>query len=318
MLALHLVNGDAPHPLLHADADAAGAAAAGHAAAAGRRISLLVTFAPAPAPGERRAGDAFRAHPLRVIEAQAAALALPHVVCQVGPPSYLDSYAAALRALRDERGVTGLVTGDIEDVAGGFMAAAAKAAGVDLVTPLWRAPRDAILGALFDLGIDATISCVALAKFAAPDDASAAAGGQGGDGAKQQQQQQPEAATAAAGEGGGGKSDAQQSCSSCHCIAPLARPLGPPLFDAVGRLLGRWLTRALTAGALREAAAAAGIDPAGEDGAFHTIVTRCPLMRGAAVELEGRPRADDGTPYAYMVWERVRVAPSGSGGGGGG
>ena len=41
-------------------------------------------------------------------------------------------------------------------------------------------------------------------------------------------------------------------------------------------------------------------------------------MRGAAVELEGRPRADDGTPYAYMVWERVRVAPSGSGGGGGG
>lgn len=101
ILALHLLSGYS-HPLLPpppanggasgggapanataagaAGAEAAGAAAA-EAACAGR-VSLLVTFAPEPAPGERP-GESFKAHPLAVMEAQAAALGLPHVVCEV-------------------------------------------------------------------------------------------------------------------------------------------------------------------------------------------------------------------------------------------
>jgi diphthamide synthase (EF-2-diphthine--ammonia ligase) len=61
------------------------------------------------------------------------------------------------------------------------------------------------------------------------------------------------------------------------------------------------------AGPIARAAAAAGIDAAGEDGAFHTIVTACPLMGASCLMLEGRPHVDDQTGYAYMVWDETRV-----------
>lgn len=161
VLALHLASGYA-HPLLPQPPAADGA----------RRVALLVTFAPAPAAPGEKLGESFRAHPLAVMEAQAAALGLEHVLCEVGgaagcaPPSrirvlcaapppcsklqptqpaarlipapattprarpaqigppYAETYATQLRRLREDRGVTGLVTGDIGDVAGGFMAGA--------------------------------------------------------------------------------------------------------------------------------------------------------------------------------------------------
>jgi hypothetical protein len=164
-------------------------------------IELLVTFAPAPAPGEAPAGS-FKAHPAAVMRTQAAALGLEHVICevrragrpgagvplaataaalcgpcggrntkvsrpgagrwlqaaqahahqaarscwmarrlpgltraplprataglpspgsQIGPP-YQERYTEQIRWLRERYGVTGLVTGDIDDVAAGFMA----------------------------------------------------------------------------------------------------------------------------------------------------------------------------------------------------
>lgn len=204
--------------------------------------------------------------------------------------------------------------------------AATVAAGVDLITPLWRAPQEHILTAMLDLGIRATISCVALAKFAAPAvavaapaeagavaaPAEAAQGEEGGAAAAPDATagpaQQPAAAgggqQADTGEAGGGGS----SCS-CHCISQLPAPLRPPLFDAVGELLGREITAELVAGPLAAAVAAAGIGIAGEDGSFHTLVTGCPLMRArrARVALAGRVCDSDGAGYAYMVWERIET-----------
>ncbi|GBF98995.1 hypothetical protein Rsub_11799 [Raphidocelis subcapitata] len=289
----------------------AGAAPGGPAAAppgappAPPPVSLLAVFAPAPAPGERLGGS-FRAHPIAVIEAQAEALGLPLVVCEIGPP-YPERYVRQISRLREEYGVTGLVTGDISDVAGGFMAAAAAAAGVRLVTPLWGVPRPHLLQALLDLGISARVSCVSLPAFAA-----AAPGPDG-------KQGRVGAGAGAGADDGDSTGDGACPCA-CHCAPARPPPPGPPRFDAVGRLLGRPLAELFSGGALGAAQAAVGIDGAGEDGSYHTVVERCPLMaaRGARVELRGAPRVDGGSGYAYMVWDAVGVERDEGGGGGGG
>jgi hypothetical protein len=169
-------------------------------------------------------------------------------------------------------------------------AAAAAAAGMQLITPLWGLAPGAVLGALVDLGITARISCVALPKFAAPEP------DQPPQQEREQQQQQ---------EGGAGREAAGSGACHCHCVAPRPAPPGPPLFDAVGELLGRPLSGPLVAGPLAAAAAKTGINACGEDGSYHTVVTDCPLMRrrGRRVELDGAPHVDAATGYAYMVWD---------------
>ncbi|KAI8476201.1 MAG: hypothetical protein J3K34DRAFT_516869 [Monoraphidium minutum] len=339
MLALHLLSGYSHPSIPFTAADLAPAAAPAEAETAAAaapsplgRVVVLATFGPPPAPGERP-GSSFKAHPIAVMEAQAAALGLPLEYCEVGAP-YQERYASEMVRLRERYGVTGLVTGDIEDVAGGFMAAAAARARVRLITPLWQLERGRLLRAVVDLGLATTISCVALAKFcaapppgptAAPEagaDASDAAA-EGGAAAEGQQQAAVAAAAASQASQTAGQQQQQQqqqaqapdpttpapaaaSACHCHCIAAPPR-LGPPLFDAVGELLGRQITPGLAAGAIARAAAAVGIDAVGEDGSFHTIVTACPLFRGARLALRGGPHVDAGSGYAYMVYDEVSL-----------
>jgi hypothetical protein len=121
VLALHLMSGYA-HPaipplpesfegLAHVKPAAAepggrgGGGSSGGGGAGGApapRVALLVTFAPAPAPGEEPASS-FKAHPIAVMRAQARALGLEHVVCEVGgraPGGRLTLGAAGQRAAR--------------------------------------------------------------------------------------------------------------------------------------------------------------------------------------------------------------------------
>jgi diphthamide synthase (EF-2-diphthine--ammonia ligase) len=149
--------GGAPVPVTAAAA-ALGAPHAGD-------IALLVTFGP------ENAETAFRAHPLPLIRAQAAALGLPHIFCAVAAP-FVDSYRAHIARLREEHGIEGLVTGDICDVCESFMPRAVEGTGVALVRPLWGLERGALLGLVFDMGIQAVISCV---NVAAVGEAAAAA-----------------------------------------------------------------------------------------------------------------------------------------------
>jgi len=132
------------------------AAAALGAPHAGSDIVLLVTFGPADAE------TAFRAHPLPLIRAQAAAMGLPHVFCAVAAP-YVESYRGHIARLAREHGIEGLVTGDICDICENFMPSACEGTGVALVRPLWGLERGALLGLVFDMGIQAVISCVHVA-----------------------------------------------------------------------------------------------------------------------------------------------------------
>lgn len=238
-------------------------------------IVVLATFAP---PAEaRRCGDedtdnerGFKAHPLRLVRAQAAALAAgiavassaappPLIILDIVPP-HADSYAAQIARLKQDYRIDALVSGDVLDVCSGFMARACARAGLRLVTPLWEQPRERILGALAALGIRSIVTCVDVRKFARH------LGGQGEPGA------------AAADD------------------------------DPVAMLLGRELTRELWDGPgsfLRRA----GVDLCGEGGELHTAVFEAPhlfLPRLLRVEVVGH--AFKGEAHAHVLLGEVGAA----------
>jgi hypothetical protein len=116
VLAAHVAAGHA-HPLLPRLPDIWGAPPGAHvqpatapgapaAAVQSTPVSLLVVFAPAPAPGERPGGG-FRAHPIAVIEAQAEALGLPLVVSEVGGAALFPA-VDCVHALGGKRAASGV------------------------------------------------------------------------------------------------------------------------------------------------------------------------------------------------------------------
>lgn len=68
------------------------------------RVQALVVFRPKDA--------AFRAHPLPIMEVQAASLQLPLLHIEVGSePSYKESYVAGMKGLKEDHGIEVIVTG---------------------------------------------------------------------------------------------------------------------------------------------------------------------------------------------------------------
>jgi diphthamide synthase (EF-2-diphthine--ammonia ligase) len=272
MLALHLVayniSLDAQPEVASMEALAAAAAqAANHSTAtASTAISLLVTFAP---HGHDKPGKGFKAHPIPVIQAQAGALGIPHIVCEIDPSlSPLEAYKQQISMLHSKYGITQLVTGDILDVADGFMRRAVDGTGVALVTPLWQQPRQRVLAACFALGIDSFISCINVSKY-------------GGAASKP--------AASACLEGPGAKADAAEGTAVAAAGA----------WDAVALLLGKRVTPALVAGPLAEAQQLFGADLGGELGEYHTLVYKAPLF-AQPVELSLLRVAQSGD-YAYVM-----------------
>jgi len=71
------------------------------------RVVALVVFRPKQA--------VFKAHPLRIMEVQAASLTLSLLHVEItGEPSYKHSYVAGMRRLREEHGIEVMVTGDMD------------------------------------------------------------------------------------------------------------------------------------------------------------------------------------------------------------
>jgi diphthamide synthase (EF-2-diphthine--ammonia ligase) len=287
VLALHLVtlnvsltasNGGEALQALEAVAAAAAAAAAAAggsscttaaAAAAPCPISLLVTFAP---QGHDKPGQGFKAHPIPVIRAQAKALGIPHIVCELDSTQKpLEGYRQHIKMLHQHYGITQLVTGDILDVAGGFMQKAAEGTGVSLVTPLWQLPRELVLQALLALRIDSIISCISVAKYTKLCTTWSCLRSML-DAVRRKQ-----AAVAAAGE--------LEAAGAWD--------------DPVAKLLGGCVTKELVAGPLTEAQELFGADLGGELGEYHTLVMNAPLF-AQAVKLSVL-RVKQAGDYAYLV-----------------
>lgn len=116
-------------------------------------VRCLVTFAP-PEPN-------FLAHPLAFIKMQAQALALPHYVLPISAP-FEKSYETSLCRLRDEMGISLVVTGDIAAVNGNpnWIRERSRPVGMSVHTPLWGRDRNTLLRQLLDRGFKARFSCV--------------------------------------------------------------------------------------------------------------------------------------------------------------
>lgn len=112
---------------------------------------VLATFAP---PGAR-----FRCHPLPLLERQAEALGLAHLLFAVDGDDWRGDYARAFATLRDGHGVLRLVSGDI--FVEPWLPEEAAAAGLELLTPLAELERpEEIFDVLDRRGATATVSGV--------------------------------------------------------------------------------------------------------------------------------------------------------------
>ncbi|EQC38061.1 hypothetical protein SDRG_04491 [Saprolegnia diclina VS20] len=130
------------------------------AKAAGHDIALLVTFAPE--------NPSFRAHPIPLMEAQAAAIGLPHLFLTIRPPDYNGSYEAALRHLQNDHGIACLITGDIDLIGAStsnFMNERCAGVGMAIFTPLWQRPREALIQLVLERDFHVVFSCVKEASF---------------------------------------------------------------------------------------------------------------------------------------------------------
>ena len=133
-------------------------------------ISLLVTF---PPPLSR--ATPFLSHPRPLILAQAEALGIPHRFLEIDDPHF-HCYRQQIIYLREQEGIVGLVTGDVEDVADGYMERVCEGTGVELIRPLWRKERTVLLEAVWTMGLQPLISCVNVGSFASWSGTDRAAG----------------------------------------------------------------------------------------------------------------------------------------------
>ncbi|KDO23041.1 hypothetical protein SPRG_11888 [Saprolegnia parasitica CBS 223.65] len=130
------------------------------AKAGGHDVALLVTFAPE--------NPSFRAHPIPLMEAQAAAIGLRHIFLTIRPPDYNGSYEAALRRLQNDHGIECLVTGDIDFIGtstSNYMTDRCAAVGMAILTPLWQRPREALMHLVLERDFHVVFSCVKEASF---------------------------------------------------------------------------------------------------------------------------------------------------------
>lgn len=265
--------------------------------AARAAMSLLVTFAPPDAN--------FKAHPLPIIRLQAKALGLPHMVCVIDPHHAADSYKQQIQQLHQQQGITQLVTGDILDIAGGFMQKAVHGTGVDLVMPLWQQPRQLILGSLLDLSIQAVISCVDTAKYGLqsschlptyPANTPVPADGNSGI--------DPSASCKAAV-----ASIAQQGDVAAASVQAPNRPecstSSCPPFDATTLLLGHTISPELVQGPLSMAERLFGCDMCGEYGEYHTLVTAAPMFVQVLHLSVSTVATCPTSPHSYILWNPV-------------
>ena len=120
-------------------------------------VVALVVFKPEDAE--------FKAHPLFLMEAQAASIGLPllHVIIERDAPSYKEAYVRGMVKLREERNITVIVTGDMDLVGSmtrNWIEECGEDAGLRTILPLWQSDREANLRKLHDERYRIVFSCV--------------------------------------------------------------------------------------------------------------------------------------------------------------
>mmetsp|Transcript_43031 Transcript_43031/g.133775 ORF Transcript_43031/g.133775 Transcript_43031/m.133775 type:complete len:255 (-) Transcript_43031:140-904(-) len=120
-------------------------------------VTSLVVFRPQDA--------VFRAHPLKLAEAQAECLGLQllHVIIPSDAPNYKAAYVSGMRQLRAEHGIEVIATGDTDlvgSMARNWIEECGEEAGIEAYLPLWQAERGVCLRRLLAEGFVVVFSCV--------------------------------------------------------------------------------------------------------------------------------------------------------------
>lgn len=108
-------------------------------------------------------GERSRAHglPRSVLDAQARALRLDLVTGSASWDDYTPVFVELLRELRDRRGVTAAVFGDIDlEAHRQWCRRACAEAGIECLHPLWGEAREALVHECLDSGVEAMIIAV--------------------------------------------------------------------------------------------------------------------------------------------------------------
>ena len=101
----------------------------------------------------------FHMIPASVLDAQSGAIGIPIVKQQATPQTYEDDFKGALRRFKT-KGVEGLVTGDIYEVAGhepGWLGRVLKEVGLKPIKPLWMRDTKQIFLDYLKTGFKATV-----------------------------------------------------------------------------------------------------------------------------------------------------------------
>ncbi|MEW5313058.1 MAG: hypothetical protein WDW38_004652 [Sanguina aurantia] len=263
---------------------------------AGCDVKLLVTFAPVGGAAS------FKAHPLTIIQLQAKALGMRHLVMEVAPP-YKQGYQAAITTLREGHGITGLVTGDILDVCNGFMQGAVQGTGVTLHTPLWGMDRQTLLSLVYHFSMDAVISCVDVTRLGNRDSTP-----------RSTSADTPPASrdTTDVGSGAlpaGVRADSSgQEGGTDASRGGVSESAGESVLDPVADLLGASLSPGLYAGVMPAYVVGRGMDACGERGEFHTWVMDAQLFVNGRLHLRGKVVESSGS-HSFLVPTDVVLTP---------
>lgn len=109
---------------------------------AGYEITALVTF--------YSRSTEFRAHPKEWMELQSKSLGITHILLEIEEP-FASSYEIQLRKLKDQLGISTVVSGDISEVHGNsnWISERASAIGMNVFLPLWHKSRMEVMELLF-------------------------------------------------------------------------------------------------------------------------------------------------------------------------
>ncbi|KAF9209420.1 hypothetical protein BGZ49_004501 [Haplosporangium sp. Z 27] len=122
-------------------------------------VVLLVTFVP-------KNFKSFKAHSLEIIQLQAKALNIPHVLVEIGEDgkTHLQCYREQIEKLKQDYSLDLLVTGDILNVCDNFMARATKDI-IELSCPIWAIDRHELMDKLFERQFELLITCASIKKL---------------------------------------------------------------------------------------------------------------------------------------------------------
>ncbi|KAF9333947.1 hypothetical protein BG006_002926 [Podila minutissima] len=122
-------------------------------------IVVLVTFGP-------KNFKSFKAHSLEVIQLQAKAIGIPHVLVEIGEEgkTHLECYREKIAELKEQYNLDLFVTGDILNVCDNFMTRATQDI-IPLSCPIWAIDRHKLLDSLFERQFELLITCASIKKL---------------------------------------------------------------------------------------------------------------------------------------------------------